>query len=179
MRSVTRLILASCAAMLVAGCASVIHGTNQQVTISSTPTGAHININGQYYGRTPRVLNLRRKEYYVVQLELEGHKPYEITLQRALSPWTLGNVVFGDLIGVTLDAVDGAFYRIHPSTVVATLTPTHEPPARVAPMPGPASAAPAGKTVEQQLLDLKELLDAGVLSPAEYEARRQVLVGRL
>lgn len=179
MRSVTRLTFAACAALLLAGCASVIHGTNQEVTISSTPTGAHITINGQYYGRTPRVLNLRRKEYYVVQLELEDHKPYEITLQRAISPWILGNALFGDVIGVTLDAVDGAFYRIHPSTVVATLTPAHVEPARIAPMPAPASAAPAGKSVERQLLDLKELLDAGVLSPAEYEARRQALLSQL
>ncbi len=172
------LVLSSLALLVATGCATIVHGTNQQVSISSTPSGASVRVNGQYYGVTPLVLNLRRKEIHIVQMTKEGYQDYEITLERAISAWTVGNAAFGDgLIFAALDGMDGAFYRLHPDELVATLSPSRETPPVKAPV-APQAAMDTG-SVAQQLIDLKELLDAGVLSPAEYEARRAHLLPQL
>lgn len=153
------------------GCATIVHGTNQQVSISSVPEGAAVRINGQYYGVTPMVLNLRRKEIHIVQLSMDGYQNYEITLERAISPWAVGNIAFGDaLLLAGVDGMDGAFYRLYPEEVVATLSPSKDA------TPVVPEAATSSRAVAQQLIDLKELLDAGVLSPEDYEQRRAALL---
>ena len=162
------------ALLLANGCATIVHGTNQQVSISSNPSGAAVRVNGQYYGTTPLVLNLRRKEIHIVQLEMAGYDDYEITLERAVSAWTLGNAIAGEwwwFLGA--DGMDGAFYRLYPEEVVATLSPDESKP------PAMPSLPVDNRAVAQQLMDLKELLDAGVLSQEEYEARRAALMQHL
>ncbi len=170
----TTIILLGLALLFTGGCATIVHGTNQQVSITSTPTGANVRVNGQYYGTTPLVLNLRRKEIHIVQLELAGYKDYEITLERAISAWSLGNAIAGEwwwFVGA--DGMDGAFYRLYPEEVVATLSPDESKP------PAMPQARIDNRAVAQQLMDLKELLDAGVLSPEEYESRRALLMQHL
>ena len=44
---------------------------------------------------------------------------------------------------------------------------------------GPAVAPPIGDSVADQLLKLKQLLDAGVLSQAEYDQKRSILIAQL
>src|SRR5256885_116858 len=84
---VSRLAAASVAALLVGACASIIHGTHQDVGISSNPTAAHVTVDGQQTGTTPVVAHLTRKDNHIVRLELPGYKPYEATLTRGVSGW--------------------------------------------------------------------------------------------
>ena len=56
-----------------------------------------------------------------MRVELSGYQPFDMTLTRSVSGWVWGNIVFGGLIGLAVDAIDGAFYNLSPEQVSATL----------------------------------------------------------
>jgi hypothetical protein len=116
-----RYAAAAVASLAVAACASIIHGTHQDVGISSNPTAAQVTVDGQTTGTTPVVAHLTRKDNHIVRIELPGYKPYETTLTRKVSGWVWGNIVFGGLIGLAVDAISGGLYNLTPEQVSGTL----------------------------------------------------------
>jgi hypothetical protein len=117
---VRRLGFAATAAFLCS-CAGIMHGTHQDVGISSNPTGAKVFVDDQMTGATPVIAHLRRKDNHIVRIELAGYKPYETTITRTTSGWVWGNLVFGGLIGLAVDALDGGLYNLTPDQVSGTM----------------------------------------------------------
>src|ERR1700704_2014308 len=111
-------------AVVLCSCASIIHSTHQDVGISSNPTGAQVSVDGQVKGATPVVANLTRKDNHIVRIELAGYKPYETTLTRKVSGWVWGNIVFGGLIGLAVDAITGGLYDVRPEQISGQLSKT-------------------------------------------------------
>ena len=117
-------ILVACGAMVgfaLSGCATIIHGTHQDVAFSSSPTGAAVWVDSVKMGETPVVAKLRRKDTHAVKLVLNGYQPYETTITRSVSGWVFGNIVFGGLIGLGVDAISGSIYKLSPDKVAGTL----------------------------------------------------------
>lgn len=130
LRRVTCLCLVSTLAL--GGCCSIIHGTKQDVGISSSPTGAAVKIDNVPNGNTPVVAKLTRKDTHVVHIEMPGYQPFDATITRNVSGWVWGNIVFGGLIGLAVDAIDGGMYNLTPEQVTATLSANHAAAARTA-----------------------------------------------
>jgi hypothetical protein len=107
--------------LIAVGCATSIHGTNQDVTFSSTPTGAMVTVDNIPRGNAPTVVKLSRKESHVVKIELAGYQPFELTITRHVSGWVWGNIIFGGLIGLAVDAISGGMYNLTPELVGASL----------------------------------------------------------
>ncbi|MEX2369032.1 MAG: PEGA domain-containing protein [Candidatus Paceibacterota bacterium] len=104
---------------LVFGCGTIMQGTTQEVGVTSNPSDATVAVNGESRGTTPLVLDLKRKGTYLVTLELDGYEPYETTLTRSTSGWVWGNILFGGLAGLAVDAVTGGMYKLTPEQIVA------------------------------------------------------------
>jgi hypothetical protein len=102
-------------------CGTIMQGTTQEVGISSNPSKASVTINGQDKGTTPMVLDLKRKDSHMIRLELDGYETYETTLTRKVSGWVWGNIVFGGLIGLVVDATAGGMYKLTPEQISAEL----------------------------------------------------------
>jgi hypothetical protein len=102
------------------GCASIMHGTSQDVGISSSPTGAKVTVDGQQ-ATTPYVAKLSRKDNHIVKLAMDGYAPADLTLTKSVSGWVWGNIVFGGLIGLAVDAISGGLYNLTPDQLQATL----------------------------------------------------------
>lgn len=117
---VSAVVLCLCG-LAVYGCASIIHGTSQDVGISSQPSQAEVVINNQTHGKTPLVAKLSRKDNHIIKINLPGYQPYETTLTRNVSGWVWGNVLFGGLIGLAVDAISGGIYNLTPEQIVATM----------------------------------------------------------
>jgi uncharacterized protein YceK len=107
--------------LLLAGCASIMHGTTQQVAVSSSPTGAQVTVDAMERGVTPVIADLKRKDNHVVRVTMDGYQPFEMALTRSVSGWVWGNIVFGGLIGLAVDAITGGLYKIAPEQVTADL----------------------------------------------------------
>jgi PEGA domain len=104
------------------GCGTIMQGSRQQIAISSYPTGASVRVDTTAYGITPITVALRRKDHHIIQINLDGYQPFEITTARSTSGWVWGNIVFGGLIGLVVDASTGGMYKLTPEQVQATLS---------------------------------------------------------
>ncbi len=107
---------------MVAGCATIMHGSSQTVGISSSPSGARVTINGEYRGETPLRVELARKQDYIIKVEKEGFEPASSTITSKVSGMTFGNIIFGGLIGLAVDAGSGGLYKLSQDDVQITLT---------------------------------------------------------
>jgi uncharacterized protein YceK len=114
-------LLSLFAILALTGCASLMHGTSQDIGISSSPTGATVSVDNQSTGQTPYIAHLSRKDNHVVKLDLPGYAPAEMTLTRKTSGWVWGNIVFGGIIGLAVDAMTGGLYNLTPEQLSATL----------------------------------------------------------
>jgi len=108
-------------AITAVGCGTIIHGTTQQVGVSSSPSGAEVVVDGVDQGSTPVTVDLSRKDKHTVKLSLDGYQPYEMIINRKVSGWVAGNIIFGGLIGLAVDAATGGMYKLSPEQVNAQL----------------------------------------------------------
>ncbi|MDR8394547.1 PEGA domain-containing protein [Aliifodinibius sp. S!AR15-10] len=119
MRKLSSIVFALAIILIIQACATIMHGSKQEVGISSNPSKANITVDGQKYGTTPVNIKLERKKSHTVSLELAGYQPYETTLTKSVSGWVWGNIVFGGLIGLGVDAITGGLYKLSPKQINA------------------------------------------------------------
>ena len=103
------------------GCCTIFGmASDQGVTIESAPSGATVTVDGEYKGRTPVRVDLNRRKTHQVVVS-NGSESYEKELSPGLNPMLFGNIVFGGLIGIIVDTIDGASYALYPFSVDAQL----------------------------------------------------------
>ncbi len=107
--------------LFLSACGSIIHGTTQEVSISSAPTGAQVTVDNIPLGPTPVFWELKRKDNHIVRITLDGYEPYEMVLARSVSGWVVGNILFGGVVGLAVDAISGGMYKLTPEQVNAEL----------------------------------------------------------
>jgi hypothetical protein len=76
-----------------------------------------------FVGTTPIVVPIKRGDTHVVRLEKDGYEPFDATLTHKVSGWVWGNLAFGGLIGLGVDAAAGSLYNIYPEQITGTLQP--------------------------------------------------------
>lgn len=103
------------------GCATIMDGSKQNVGFSSNPSNATVTVDGKVLGKTPLTEELSKKNNHTVKIHLAGYHPYEMTLTKKTSGWVWGNIVFGGLIGLVVDAASGSMYKLTPEQVAAEL----------------------------------------------------------
>jgi len=113
------------ASLGLVACASIMHGTRQDIGITTSPTGASVTIDNLQSGNTPVFAKLSRKENHVVHVDMQGYQPIDLTLTHSVSGWVWGNIAFGGLIGLAVDAISGGMYKLSPEQLSATLITTH------------------------------------------------------
>ena len=99
--------LTAVSALGLIACATIIHGTHQDVGISSVPTGAGVWVDNTEYGQTPLIAKLSRRDNHIVRIQMNGYQPFEATITHSVSGWVWGNIVFGGLVGLAVDAISG------------------------------------------------------------------------
>jgi len=93
-------------APLLSGCATVIHGTHQDVRVETDPSGATASVGDQKI-TTPGVLKLRRKEKALeIVVEKEGYETRRVALTRKDSGWDWLNAI-GIPVGIVAGGAIG------------------------------------------------------------------------
>ena len=104
------------------GCAAIIHGTKQDISVNSNPSGVNVYVMGVHKATTPAIIEVRRKDSIIIlKFEKEGYEPVEIALSRSVDGWIWGNIVFGALIGLVVDFSSGAAYKFSLDNVTANM----------------------------------------------------------
>ncbi|MDR6194278.1 PEGA domain-containing protein [Siphonobacter sp. SORGH_AS_0500] len=102
-------------------CTTIINGSKQSVSVLSRPTGADVYVDGQLAGKTPMYANVKRKNGHAIRVVMDGYEPYEVGLTRKLDGWVFGNIIFGGIIGLIIDASTGSMYKLTPNEIKARL----------------------------------------------------------
>ena len=113
--------------LMAVSCASIIHGSKQNVSFQSNPSGATVEVvdgMGVSYGvcDTPCSLELKRKREYKAKISKAGYGSAEMVIQKKSDGWIWGNIFFGGVIGLIIDFSNGAAYKLDPSTLQVTLS---------------------------------------------------------
>lgn len=113
-------------------CASITTGTTQTVTVNTEPSGASCelkrnNITIGIVNPTPGSITIdKSKDHVSVLCDKDAHESAGGTLASELQGMTFGNILFGGLIGVAIDAGSGAMNK-YPSSVTLVLPPKSFP----------------------------------------------------
>ncbi len=115
------------------GCASIVHGGNRSIAISTDPPGATASIRKTggtaindfvVVEKTPCTVSLDPKQSYfrgqsyTLRLELAGYQTTEVALTPRMSGWYWGNLLIGGLIGMlAVDPATGAMWNITPEKI--------------------------------------------------------------
>lgn len=121
MKSLNLLLLTILSLASLSSCATIMNGPTQPISICSNPTDADVWLDNSYVGNTPMLLNLSRNSEHIVRIELPGYQPQVITFSRKVSKWVIGNLVFGGVIGLAVDAISGGLYVLTPEQVQAEM----------------------------------------------------------
>jgi len=135
----------------LAGCASIVSGRSQIVTME-TPDAQEAHCQLQNHkgswtvAATPSPVAIRDSSSdMVIVCEKEGYERTTSTFPSGLKPWLFGNVIFGGIIGLIVDLSDGAGFEYGDKFTVAMKK--LEPPAssdpNATPPQGKDSSAPA------------------------------------
>jgi hypothetical protein len=122
-------ILSVMAVCALQGCATIVRGSTQSVIVNTRPPGAACSFNrgGQTLATanpTPETVNIEKgRNDVVVMCSKQGYREASVPLQSSFESWTLGNILFGCLIGVAVDAGSGAMHD-YPQSIKITLIPS-------------------------------------------------------
>ncbi len=126
MRTITAITVLGCA--VAVGCATITKGTDDLVTIDTKPDGAQCILftpdkQIAVVNPTPGSIKVpKSKKDLSVRCEKDGYFPTEGVIASSFQAMTIGNVLFGGIIGVAIDAGSGAMHK-YESGVSITLIP--------------------------------------------------------
>ena len=108
-------LLLPLAILVLPGCASIVSGHNQPVSLETPDCdGASCtltNSKGTWYVKSPGSVTVHRAYGdMVVQCMKEGYPSATSTTPSTTKPMAFGNILFGGLIGVGVDVGTGAAY---------------------------------------------------------------------
>jgi len=72
---------------LFSGCATIIHGTKQNIYVTSEPSGAKIIYQGKELGETPKSIKISRDENAIIIIKKYGYYPEQETLSSSDKNW--------------------------------------------------------------------------------------------
>ena len=116
----------------IVGCASIVNGQNQSVSVetihkSSPLSGAMCkltNNKGTWFVTTPGSTTVQRSfEDLSVKCEKESIEPGLISVKSSTKAMVAGNIIFGGIIGIGVDAATGAAYD-YPTLITVVMAET-------------------------------------------------------
>jgi hypothetical protein len=105
------------------GCATIVSGTSQTLTINSEPPGAVVLSEGKQIGLTPLASDIKRGQDKVLLVKKEGYQDEEVKLKTQFNTMFFGNILFGGTFGSSTDFASDAVVEYAPDSYFVTLKP--------------------------------------------------------
>ncbi len=121
-KSICRAVALILAAPLFVGCASIVSDDDLTTYIETDPEKARCELHGQDFRRvieTPDSVHLTSDAAPItVACKADGYRETAEVLDTSMDGWILGNIIFGGIIGVAVDAARGAGQNFPPRFMV-------------------------------------------------------------
>ena len=128
-----RLVMLCSLALASPACATIIHGTTQELSINSEPPGASCTVDREgaatgVVNPTPGKLTVRRhKDSIAVSCALDGYEQSNEVVAASFTGLTMANLIVpGGTVGFIIDATTGANNK-YPERIVVFMTPSTFP----------------------------------------------------
>jgi len=123
--AILRLAALAALPLLASGCATIVTGHTQEVTVESYPPDATVAVDGRVQGKTPLTLRLERDEPGMMLVSKSGYTPTTVHLSKRFNPWVWGNFILFPLFipGMVTDGVSGAMHEYRPDAFSVRLHP--------------------------------------------------------
>ena len=114
--------------LALGACATIVEGDDQTVTVVTDPVGAVCTLTREggavgVVNPTPGSIMLEKsKDDVSVICKKDGHFDETAVLSSSFQDMTIGNVIFGGIVGVVVDSASGAMHE-YPASVTILLTP--------------------------------------------------------
>lgn len=167
------------ASSFLLGCATIFKGGHQTISFSSNPDSAKVYLNGENMGKTPFELQLKVNKSYNVEFRKEGYSNRTLILSNSVGAgWIILDVVLGGIIGIAIDAATGDWYSLDQDHLNAPLEATKTEFKTTNQDEGNSTIETKnnGSNISKKLKDLKGLLDEGIITKDEFEARRKKIL---
>ncbi len=124
--NILKIFLLGLAAMSLGACASITKGSSQNIAVNSNPSGADCALSRKgvqiaWVSPTPGIVTIDKSSSdIVIDCALEGHKPAKHIVASQAEAMTAGNIIFGGVVGLAIDAGSGAINK-YPSNVMVVM----------------------------------------------------------
>jgi len=125
--------LVLCVFVLTTGCASIVSGQNQSLSVQTIDKGKKLagancelgNDKGTWFVTTPGSVSVRRSYNELkVKCEKDGLDPGLLSVDSGTKAMAFGNILFGGVIGAGVDTATGAAYD-YPSLITINMGETN------------------------------------------------------
>jgi hypothetical protein len=117
---------------LTPGCATLVSGKTQTVTIRTEPADARAVIDNHDSYTGGATIELSRDKVHSVEVSKDGFTPKRIVIETSYNPWMLGNFILLPLfwVGFLVDALSGSGSSLDTAdgTIVVALSPSNGAP---------------------------------------------------
>lgn len=116
-----KLLLASAIAGLMlfqVGCATILKGDMQPLSVNSNVDGAEVYIDGSKVGETPFIGQvMRKKNASTLEVRKKGYVTKKVILDSSIEPVFWVNILSGGVFGSTTDYASESMWKYAPSTI--------------------------------------------------------------
>jgi hypothetical protein len=124
------LVLVCLLGLTVGGCATIISGTSQIMTVNANVDGAEVHLvteaGERLLGTTPLTTRVKRGQEGTLRVRAEGYRLYESALNKKINTVFFVNILSGGVFGSTTDYTSGAMFEYEPSTYMVSLQPVEQ-----------------------------------------------------
>ena len=93
--------------ILFAGCATINKGTYERILITTIPSSAKVEINGEYKGETPVSIELKTDHDQEIIFTKDGYKAEKIMLKTSVNKTWIWLDIISFVVPVAVDAYTG------------------------------------------------------------------------
>lgn len=79
--------------LISSGCASIVSGTSQDISLRSNTPGTSLYVNGEFVGIDQAETTFKKRKNYLISAEKEGCKANTIKAEKSVDPATMGGIL--------------------------------------------------------------------------------------
>ena len=82
MKKISLLVAVIVLVLAFTGCATILKGSSQDISIDSNPSGAKVFVDGAQVGTTPLSVDLKKNKHSSIRVVKDGYEPQQQPLQK-------------------------------------------------------------------------------------------------